>query len=150
MHEKVGHIKDIAYYPKSNYRFVTCGINDTLSWKLQGNQLTYSILPCVAENTNNLTQNHNYGYNYAHKSISICIAFLPKSSRVITGCEDGNLLLWGENSFQRREHADVVMVLKATHPNILLSGSRDGTILLWIEETIGGGLTLSSKLNLRM
>jgi hypothetical protein len=26
-HEKVWNIKDIAYYPQSNSKFVTCGIN---------------------------------------------------------------------------------------------------------------------------
>lgn len=51
---------------------------------------------------------------------------------MVSGCEDGNLIFWGENSQQRREHTNMVTVLKSCSPNILLSGSSDGLVLLWI------------------
>lgn len=102
-----------------------------------GNQLIYGILSSASVATTEQHsispgQSYTYANSSANKSVSICVTFLPKSWRVVTGCEDGNLIFWGENCIQRREHSDMVMVLKSCQPNILLSGSRDGNLLLWI------------------
>jgi hypothetical protein len=51
-----------------------------------GNQLTYGILPCSVT-TVDQQQNNSINQNSSqNKSVSICIAFLPKSWRVVTGC----------------------------------------------------------------
>jgi hypothetical protein len=50
-HEQAWYLKDLAYYPNSNHKFVSCGINEVMSWRLIGNQLTYGALPCALIST---------------------------------------------------------------------------------------------------
>jgi hypothetical protein len=51
-----------------------------------GNQLTYGILPCSVASLDQQQTNSPNKNSSQIKTVSICIDFLPKSWRVITGC----------------------------------------------------------------
>lgn len=150
-YEKPWHIKDMAFYNGSTCKFVTCGIDNVYSWSLASGMLLYETVNFVTTaSTNDNKHGKNSGLSKPSRdTICLCVAFLPRSQMIVTGCEDGSLVIWDENTFYRREHSDMVMVLKACHPNMLLSGGRDGSVLLWMEEHNGSGLALCSRLNLR-
>lgn len=44
IHEQPYLIKDMKFYPGSNSKFITCGIEEVLSWKLLGGKLVYGIM----------------------------------------------------------------------------------------------------------
>lgn len=52
---------------------------------------------------------------------------------VVTGCEDGSLAVWGNNKHSKKDHSDMLTILKSAPSNILLGGSKDGFVLLWLE-----------------
>lgn len=43
-HRQAWHLKDFAFLPQSHEKFVSCGVDETCFWELNGNQLTYEEL----------------------------------------------------------------------------------------------------------
>ena len=52
----------------------------------------------------------------------------------MTGCEDGSLIVWGNEGSIEQEHSDFIFCLETCKDNILISGSKDGWVIVWSHE----------------
>ena len=91
-HRQAWHLKDLAFLPRSHEKFVSCGVDETCLWELNGNQLTYEELEVKAQ----MKEKENY--------INICIGFTPANNSIITGCEDGSIVGWGDSTIKYKYH----------------------------------------------
>jgi WD40 repeat protein len=97
LHKENWQVKGIAFGPLSHDHFATCGVEPVKLWHLCGQQLLYSALP--PPDPSRLEPNR----------IHTCLVYAGQL--LITGTDDGQLVLWKKEPWVEAAHQHMVTCL---------------------------------------
>lgn len=109
-------ILDVAFLPREESSFVTCGKQHMVQWRANCGLLTYE------------------NYKTEEEYISIyCLAFVKDN--LVSGSEDGYLYIWENKKIAKRQEAhpkeSILALYCSQDSRIFASGGTDGKVILW-------------------